>query len=69
MLPLGGMLISIFTGWKLSKRVVLSELTNNGEIKTHVCRLMLYIVKYFAPVAIALVFLNELGLFRLLGLE
>jgi NSS family neurotransmitter:Na+ symporter len=64
MLPLGGMLISIFTGWYLSKRVVLSELTNNGEIKTHVCRVMLYIVKYFAPVAIALVFLNELGLFN-----
>lgn len=64
MLPLGGMLISIFTGWYLSKRIVLSELTNNGEIKTHVCRVMLYIVKYFAPVAIALVFLNELGLFN-----
>jgi NSS family neurotransmitter:Na+ symporter len=64
MLPFGGMLISIFTGWYLSKRIVLSELTNNGEIKTHVCRVMLYIVKYFAPVAIALVFLNELGLFN-----
>jgi NSS family neurotransmitter:Na+ symporter len=64
MLPFGGMLISIFVGWHLSKRVVLNELTNNGSIKVHVCRLMLYILKYFAPVAIALVFLNELGLFR-----
>jgi NSS family neurotransmitter:Na+ symporter len=66
MLPVGGMFIAIFTGWKLSKRVVLSELTNNGAIKTHVCRVMLFIVKYVAPVAIAFIFLNELGVFSFL---
>lgn len=30
MLPLGGLLISIFTGWYLDKKLVWSEITNNG---------------------------------------
>ena len=33
MLPLGGLLISIFTGWYLDKKLVWSEITNNGTLK------------------------------------
>ncbi|HPC99540.1 MAG TPA: sodium-dependent transporter, partial [Bacteroidales bacterium] len=34
MLPLGGLFIVIFTGWFLSRAILKSEMTNNGEIKT-----------------------------------
>lgn len=62
MLPLGGMLISIFTGWYLDRRIVWNELSNEGSLKVPFFRVYIFIMKYLAPVAISLVFLNELGI-------
>lgn len=62
-LPLGGLFIVLFVGWKLSKKKVLSEITNQGSLKMRLGYLFLFIVRFVAPVAIALVFLNGLGLF------
>ncbi len=63
MLPLGGMLIAVFTGWYLDKRVVWEEVTNNGTLKVPLFKGFIFILKFIAPVAIALVFIDELGLF------
>ena len=60
MLPLGGMLISIFVGWYLDKKIVWEEITNNGALKVHVYKLIIFILKYIAPIAIGIVFINEL---------
>ena len=65
MLPLGGMCISIFTGWYLDKKIVWSEITNDGSLKIPVYKLIIFILKYIAPVAISLIFINELGLIKL----
>ncbi|MBR3896537.1 MAG: sodium-dependent transporter [Bacteroidaceae bacterium] len=62
MLPLGGMLISIFTGWYLDRRIVWDELTNEGSLKVPFFKVYIFIMKYLAPVAIGLIFLNELGI-------
>ena len=62
MLPLGGMLISIFIGWYLDKKIVWQEITNNGTLKVHVYKMIIFILKYIAPIAIGLVFINELQL-------
>lgn len=63
MLPLGGMLISIFTGWKLERRIVWDEISNGGKLKVPLFKLYVFILKYVAPIAIGLIFVNELGLF------
>lgn len=63
-LPVGGMLISIFTGWYLNKKLVMDELTNNGSLKAPYFNALIFTLKYLAPIAIACVFLNELGLSR-----
>ena len=63
MLPLGGMLISIFVGWYLDKRIVWEEITNDGTLKVNIYKLIIFILKYIAPIAIAIVFINELGFF------
>lgn len=63
-LPVGGMLISIFVGWYLDKKLVKDELTNNGTLKAPYFNALIFTLKYLAPIAIACVFLNELGLFR-----
>lgn len=64
MLPLGGLFISIFTGWYLDKKLVWSEITNNGTLKVPTYKLIIFILKYVAPIAISVIFINELGLLK-----
>ena len=64
MLPLGGLLISIFTGWYLDKKIVWAEITNNGTLKVPTYKLIIFILKYVAPIAISVIFINELGLLK-----
>lgn len=64
MLPLGGLLISIFTGWYLDKKLVWSEITNNGTLKVPTYKLIIFILKYVTPIAISVIFINELGLLK-----
>lgn len=65
MLPLGGLCISIFIGWYLDKKIVWSEITNDGSLKVPVYKLIIFILRYIAPVAISLIFINELGFLKL----
>ncbi|MDR1004025.1 MAG: sodium-dependent transporter [Prevotellaceae bacterium] len=62
LLPVGGFFISLFVGWYLDKRVVRAELTNDGTLRLPVYRLIVFILKYLAPLGIACIFVNELGL-------
>ena len=65
MLPLGGLCISIFIGWYVDKKIVWSEITNDGTLKVPTYKLIIFILKYIAPIAISLIFINELGLIKL----
>ena len=62
-LPLGGMLIAIFTGWYLDKKIVRDEISNNGALRVPYLRVVFFILRYVAPVAIAIILLSQLGLF------
>jgi len=62
MLPLGGLLIVLFIGWFHDKNLTKLEMTNNGEIKSWYFPVYFFLVRYIAPVAIALVFLYSLGI-------
>jgi NSS family neurotransmitter:Na+ symporter len=66
MLPLGGMFICVFVGWRVDKKILKAELTNQGTVAFRFFSLYVFILKYIAPVAIALIFLNELGLLSFL---
>jgi len=65
MLPFGGMLICIFVGRRIDRKILKSELTNNDTITFHFFNTYAFFMKYIAPVAIGLIFLNETGLFKL----
>ena len=62
MLPLGGLLVCIFVGWYLKRSVSYEELTNGGKLKAGLFNLYIFLLRYVAPVAIILIFINELGL-------
>lgn len=62
MLPLGGLLIVLFIGWFFSPQMTRKELTNDGKLNDRLVPTFMFIVKFVAPVAIAMVFLYSLGL-------
>ncbi len=62
-LPIGGLFIVLFVGWKMKKEDVFDEITNQNTLKGRFKIIYLLIIRFAAPVAIALVFLNGLGIF------
>lgn len=62
MLPLGGMMICIFTAKRVDKLLLKEEVTNHGTIRFYFFSTYVFFVKYIAPIGIGLIFLNELGL-------
>jgi NSS family neurotransmitter:Na+ symporter len=69
LLPLGGLFIVIFVAWYLKARKTKEEVSNNGKLKVRYFPTYDFLIKYIAPVAIALVFLNGTGILRyLMGL-
>ncbi|WEM41478.1 sodium-dependent transporter [Photobacterium sp. DA100] len=54
-LAVGGMLVCIFAGWRLSRSELEKEITNDGEIKFPLFGLWYTLVKYVIPFAIAIV--------------
>ncbi len=63
LMPIGGTLMCIFLGWIVDEKVLKSEMTNNGTIKSPLYPVYRFIIRYFAPVCIIIIFANELGLF------
>ncbi|MCK5028244.1 MAG: sodium-dependent transporter [Bacteroidales bacterium] len=63
-LPVGAFFIVIFLGWFLGKKVIADELSNEGALKMKFFGLFMFIIKYIAPIAIALVFLNSIGIIK-----
>lgn len=61
LLPLGGLLIVLFTGWYMGKKETEMELTNHGQLKIRLFTVFRFIIKFLAPVAIAIIFLNGIG--------
>ena len=65
LLPLGGLFIAIFVGWYLGKEKVKAEIEKGGSLKGILLNLFMIFVKVIAPIAIAIVFLQGIGLFKL----
>ncbi|MGE5453912.1 MAG: sodium-dependent transporter [Methylocystaceae bacterium] len=73
LLPLGGLIICLFVGWKLGPQVIYQEASNNGTLgNASFLKVFTFVIRYIAPLAIIIVFLNSLGiltpLLKLLGL-
>ena len=60
LLPLGGVLIVIFVGWRLGKAKFFEEVTNEGTIKASLKKVIFFIIRYLAPIAIMIVFIRGL---------
>jgi NSS family neurotransmitter:Na+ symporter len=61
MLPLGGFFTSLFVGWVMTQKDVYDEFTNGGRNWQKLFYVYRFVLRYVAPTAIALIFINELG--------
>lgn len=63
LMPAGGLLIAVFVGWKLNKNNIIEELGRQRQLKTGIFKIYLFLIRYIAPIAIALIIINQLGIF------
>ncbi len=62
LLPIIGFLTCIFLGWFGPRDRIRAEFTNNGTYKGKLFKCYLFLIKFFCPIAIALVFLDQIGI-------
>ena len=66
MLPLGGVLVAIFTSWLMSRSSTIDEL---GVGDKNIYKIWRFIVRYIAPLGVIIIFLNTMGFFKLFSLN
>lgn len=66
LLPVGGLLITIFVGWKLQPSVIREQMLGaaHSPLAVATMRVITFLIRYIAPVAIVIVFLNSIGFLR-----
>ena len=60
MLPLGGILLCIYVGWIAPKNFFRNELSNNGSLRIRSTGVIYFIIRWIAPVLIAVILLWQL---------
>lgn len=60
LLPLGGLFLCIFIGWIWGIDNALKEASNNGKISFKMAGFWAFVIKYVAPIAILIVFIQGL---------
>lgn len=64
-MPVGGITIAVFLGWRLKATIVREAISNSGAIRNNrLANVFLFLVRYVAPVAIVLILLSGLGIIR-----
>lgn len=60
-MPLGGILITMFVEWYLDRQFVVDQLTNGGTLRVPGLRVLLFLIRWVAPIGVGIVFLNEIA--------
>ena len=61
LLPLGGLIFTLFVGWKMSKADVQDEFTSGGNaVSARFFGVVYFLMRYVAPVGIVVVFTTNL---------
>lgn len=63
-LPIGGMFIALFIGWHFGRKKVQAEVAQGGTLSGAFLSIFMFLVKFIAPIAIAIVMLNKVGLLK-----
>lgn len=58
-MPLGGLLITLFVGWRMNRQVVMDQLTNGGQLSPSTAHVILFLIRWVAPIGVSIVFINQ----------
>lgn len=61
LLPVGGVMLSVFVGWMADRKVVEEQLTDYGARRITLLQPIRFCIRYVAPVCITLIFLYGIG--------
>ncbi|MBU0935440.1 MAG: sodium-dependent transporter [Spirochaetes bacterium] len=64
LLPIGGLFISLFVGWKMKAADVRDEVSNGGTLRAMFFWVFIWAARIIAPVGIIIVFLYNLGIIQ-----
>lgn len=64
LMPIGALLISLFVAFKIPKKILLAELSSGSTIGKKIFALWFLTIKYVAPIAIIIVFLDVIGIIK-----
>jgi NSS family neurotransmitter:Na+ symporter len=65
MLPIGGLLIAIYTGFILDKKISKAEITEDGSGYLTIFNIWFFTIRFIAPVLVFVVFLTKIGVIKL----
>ena len=65
MLPIGGLLIAIYTGYILDKKIAMAEITGEGRGYLKIFQVWYFVIRYIAPVAVFVIFLTKIGIINI----
>lgn len=64
LLPVGGLLIAIYTGYILDKKISKAEITEKGRNYLTIFNIWFFTIRYVAPVAMIIVLLTKIGIIK-----
>ncbi|TDL83036.1 sodium-dependent transporter [Peribacillus frigoritolerans] len=67
LMPVGALLISIFVPLKMKKSMLYAEISNGSSLSKGIFNTWFFLMRYVAPIAIFLVLLDVLGVWKLLS--
>lgn len=62
LMAFGGLLFTLFVGWKMKKETVRKDFTNGGSRNNRIFGVVYFLIKYVAPIGIAAIFITNLVL-------
>ncbi|HLR71614.1 MAG TPA: sodium-dependent transporter, partial [Pseudogracilibacillus sp.] len=66
LMPIGALLIALFAAFKIPKKDLKREITEGSRFGVKIFALWLFLIKYIAPIAIIIVFLDVIGVWKLI---
>lgn len=58
MLPIGSIFLCIYMGWLVPSKLILNQLSNDGELRSSFYAIAIFIIRYIAPILIASVLIS-----------
>ena len=64
-LPLGGLFIALYAGYKMKEKDLRDELTNHGKLNNEGKVILIrFLLRYVTPLLVLIIFLNSVGVLK-----